>query len=96
MSQPTGQPLSRPLPTALIADSRIVDVLRKYGSLIALAALLLYNVLFTNNFVSIGTFNANMTQVATIVIVAVGMTFVIATMPPWPGTDEAVFVDGIW
>ena len=79
MSQPTGQPLSRPLPTALIADSRIVDVLRKYGSLIALAALLLYNVLFTNNFVSIGTFNANMTQVATIVIVAVGMTFVIAT-----------------
>ncbi len=79
MSQPTGQPLSRPLPAARLGDSQIADVLRKYGSLIALAALLLYNVLFTNNFVSIGTFNANMTQVATIVIVAVGMTFVIAT-----------------
>lgn len=79
MSQPTGQPLSRPLPTARLGESQIADVLRKYGSLIALAALLLYNVLFTNNFVSIGTFNANMTQVATIVIVAVGMTFVIAT-----------------
>lgn len=79
MSQPTGQPLSRPLPAARLGDSQIADALRKYGSLIALAALLLYNVLFTNNFVSIGTFNANMTQVATIVIVAVGMTFVIAT-----------------
>lgn len=79
MSRPTGHPLSRPLPTARLGESQIVDVLRKYGSLIALAALLLYNVLFTNNFVSIGTFNANMTQVATIVIVAVGMTFVIAT-----------------
>ena len=39
----------------------------------------LFNILFTPNFLSIGTFNANLTQVSTIVIVAVGMTFVIAT-----------------
>jgi galactofuranose transport system permease protein len=61
------------LPTS---DFRLV---RTYSSLIALVALLIYNVLFTRNFLSLGTFNANLTQVATIVIVAVGMTFVIAT-----------------
>src|SRR6185503_8738410 len=54
-------------------------LLRNYSSLLALALLVLFNVLFTPNFLSIGTFNANLTQVATIVIVAVGMTFVIAT-----------------
>ncbi|MCC6315226.1 MAG: ABC transporter permease [Thermomicrobiales bacterium] len=46
---------------------------------LALLLLLLYNAFFTTNFLSVGTFNANLTQVATIVIVAVGMTFVIAT-----------------
>jgi simple sugar transport system permease protein/ribose transport system permease protein len=62
-----------------LSDGRLAGIVRTYGSLIALAALVLYNVFFTPNFVSMGTFNANMTQVATIVIVAVGMTFVIAT-----------------
>ena len=55
------------------------DFVRRYGSLLALAVLVLYNIGFTPNFLTIGAFNANMTQVATIVIVAVGMTFVIAT-----------------
>ncbi|HEX6706426.1 MAG TPA: ABC transporter permease [Albitalea sp.] len=44
-----------------------------------MAALLLFNVVATPNFVSLQTFNVNLTQVATIVIVAVGMTLVIAT-----------------
>jgi len=48
-------------------------------ALVALVALLVFNILFTTNFLSLGTFNANLTQVSTIVIVAVGMTFVIAT-----------------
>lgn len=48
-------------------------------ALVALVALLLFNIAFTTNFLSLGTFNANLTQVATIIIVAVGMTFVIAT-----------------
>lgn len=48
-------------------------------AVLALLALLLYNVFFTSNFLTLGAFNANMTQVATIVIVGVGMTFVIAT-----------------
>jgi galactofuranose transport system permease protein len=49
------------------------------GSLIALGLLLGFNLLFTPNFVSLQTLNVNLTQVATIVIVAVGMTLVIAT-----------------
>jgi simple sugar transport system permease protein/ribose transport system permease protein len=79
VSQATGQPLERPGPALDLSDGRLAGIVRTYGSLIALAALVLYNVFFTPNFVSMGTFNANMTQVATIVIVAVGMTFVIAT-----------------
>ena len=26
----------------------------------------------------------------------VGLSAVAVTMPPWPGEDEAVFVDGVW
>ena len=58
---------------------RVLDFVRTYGSFVALAVLILYNALFTPNFLTLGTLNANLTQVATIVIVAVGMTFVIAT-----------------
>lgn len=74
MSRSAGQSVNRPL-----LPSRLTDFIRAYSSLIALAALIAYNIVFTANFLSVGTFNANMTQVATIVIVAVGMTFVIAT-----------------
>ncbi|MFC4638835.1 ABC transporter permease [Deinococcus hohokamensis] len=49
------------------------------GPLLALAALLLFNALFTPNFLSAQTLNVNLTQVATTVIVAVGMTLVMAT-----------------
>jgi simple sugar transport system permease protein/ribose transport system permease protein len=50
-----------------------------YGALIALILLLLYNVAFTPNFLTRQTLNVNLTQVATIVIVATGMALVIAT-----------------
>lgn len=53
--------------------------LTRHGALIALVLLVLFNIAFTPNFVSLQTFNVNMTQVAAIVIVAVGMTLVIAT-----------------
>jgi simple sugar transport system permease protein/ribose transport system permease protein len=58
---------------------QIPALIRMYSAIAALALLVVYNILFTPNFLSLGTFNANLTQVATIVIVAVGMTFVIAT-----------------
>ena len=50
-----------------------------YGALVALLLLIAFNILFTRNFLSAQTINVNLTQVATIVIVAVGMTLVVGT-----------------
>src|SRR4029078_7372523 len=51
----------------------------RYGTLAVFIVLILFNVIVTPNFLSWQTLNVNLTQVATIVIVAVGMTLVIAT-----------------
>lgn len=51
----------------------------KNASLLAFLALVVFNMVYTNHFISIQTLNVNLTQVATIVIVGVGMTLVIAT-----------------
>ncbi len=56
-----------------------LDYLRRRGTLAALLALILFNLFFTPHFVSWQTLNVNLTQVCTIVIVAVGMTLVIGT-----------------
>lgn len=48
-------------------------------ALLVLLALVLFNVFFTANFLTLRTLNVNLTQVATVVIVGVGMTLVIAT-----------------
>jgi len=53
--------------------------LSRYGTFLAFIALLLFNVFVTRNFLSWQTLNVNLTQVAPIVIVAIGMTLVIAT-----------------
>jgi len=53
--------------------------LGKHGGLIALAILLLFNILITPNFLQLQTLSVNISQVATIAIVAMGMTLVIAT-----------------
>jgi len=47
--------------------------------LLALVVLILFNVAFTPHFVSLQTLNVNLTQVCTIVIVATGLSLVIAT-----------------
>jgi galactofuranose transport system permease protein len=62
-----------------VLPERLRGVGQTYGALIALLVLVLYNVLFTRNFLTAQTLNVNLTQVATIVIVATGMTLVIAT-----------------
>ncbi len=54
-------------------------VVRRAPTLIALVVLIVFNLVFTPHFISWQTLNVNLTQVATIVIVAVGMTLVIAT-----------------
>ena len=53
--------------------------LRRHPALVALVVLFLFDLAFTPHFVSWQTLNVNLTQVATIVIVGVGMTLVIAT-----------------
>jgi ribose/xylose/arabinose/galactoside ABC-type transport system permease subunit len=53
--------------------------LSRYGTLVAFILLIVFNIIVTPNFLSWQTLNVNLTQVATIVIVAVGMTLVIAT-----------------
>ena len=51
----------------------------RYGTAIALLALIAFNLAVTPNFATLQTLNVNLTQVCTIVIVGVGMTLVIAT-----------------
>ena len=67
---------------ATAAATRDIDVfgfIARYGTLIALVLLIIFNLIFTRNFATLQTLNVNLTQVCTIVIVAVGMTLVIAT-----------------
>src|SRR6202051_3653970 len=47
--------------------------------IIVLLAMLVFNLIFTPHFWSLQTFNVNLTQVVTIVIVGIGMTLVVAT-----------------
>jgi len=47
--------------------------------IIVLLAMLVFNLLFTQHFWSLQTFNVNLTQVVTIVIVGIDMTLVVAT-----------------
>jgi galactofuranose transport system permease protein len=63
----------------LVLPERFRYVGQTYGALAGLILLLLYNVIFTSNFITSQTLNVNLTQVATIVIVGTGMTLVIAT-----------------
>jgi ribose transport system permease protein len=52
---------------------------RAYGLLAVLVALILFNVIFTDRFLTLQSMRLNLTQVATVAIVAVGMTLVIGT-----------------
>jgi simple sugar transport system permease protein/ribose transport system permease protein len=54
-------------------------VFQERGALAALVALFLFNAIFTDGFLSMQSMRVNLSQVATIVIVGVGMTLVIAT-----------------
>ncbi|WP_435302882.1 ABC transporter permease [Mesorhizobium australicum] len=57
----------------------VFGFLARYGTVIALVLLVVFNLAYTRNFATLQTLNVNLTQVCTIVIVAVGMTLVIAT-----------------
>ena len=59
--------------------NRFVETTYKYFSAIILLLLVVYNIFFTRNFVSWITFSNLFTQASKIGLVAIGMTFVIAT-----------------
>ena len=61
------------------APNWLRNVGQTQGAVGALLLLVLFNVIFTNNFLTWPTIRVNLTQVATITIVGVGMTYVIAT-----------------
>ncbi|MBV8106365.1 MAG: ABC transporter permease [Hyphomicrobiales bacterium] len=61
------------------ASFDVTAFFRRYAALTALIVLLAFDFAVTPNFASWQTLNVNLTQVATIVIVSVGMTLVIAT-----------------
>ncbi|MEH6835333.1 MULTISPECIES: ABC transporter permease [Falsihalocynthiibacter] len=62
-----------------MSERQVYAFLDRYATLIILGFLILLNIAITPNFLSLQTLNVNLTQVCTIVIVAVGMTLVIAT-----------------
>ncbi len=49
------------------------------GALVALRLLLVFNALFTRDFLTLQTLNVNLSQVAQVVVVAMGMALVVAT-----------------
>jgi galactofuranose transport system permease protein len=55
------------------------SMIMRYGALVVLIGLILFNFAVTPNFATMQTLSVNLTQVCTIVIVGVGMTLVIAT-----------------
>ena len=52
---------------------------RKYGGLFALSILIVFNLFYTPYFATLQALSINLTQVAPIILVGLGMTFVIAT-----------------
>lgn len=69
-------PRTAPMVRAPIVTKRGLAIQRE---IVVLAAMIAFNLLFTQHFVSLQTFNVNLTQVVTIVIVGIGMTLVVAT-----------------
>jgi len=73
-ARPPALPLRR-----FSASPRLMEISQTWGPLAALIALIFFNALFTDQFLTMQSLRLNLTQVATVVIVATGMTLVIAT-----------------
>lgn len=63
----------------MVQSRKVQDILIRNSSLVFLLLLLVFNVLFTNGFVSIQTLWNMVIQIAPVVLVALGMTFVISS-----------------
>jgi galactofuranose transport system permease protein len=71
-----SQPAAAPVVSLAQKKKHRVTIQREIAVLLAMVV---FNLLFTQHFWSLQTFNVNLTQVVTIVIVGIGMTLVVAT-----------------
>jgi galactofuranose transport system permease protein len=71
-----SQPAATPVVSLAQKKKHRVTIQREIAVLLAMVV---FNLLFTQHFWSLQTFNVNLTQVVTIVIVGIGMTLVVAT-----------------
>ncbi|OXC77747.1 ABC transporter permease [Caballeronia sordidicola] len=76
MNQKTQPATAAPLVQAAQKKKYRMTIQREIAVLLAM---IVFNLLFTQHFWSLQTFNVNLTQVVTIVIVGIGMTLVVAT-----------------
>src|SRR5215210_3594794 len=73
-------PMSRTATAAEAPGRRVIlDRLRDNGVYFALALLVLYNVIFTTNFATVGTILGLLSQATFVLLVALGLTLVIGT-----------------
>src|SRR2546430_17422660 len=81
MSRPreTSPMTDRTAPTIARDRQRLTRYLQDYGVYAAVVALLLFNAVFTDNFLAVGNLRTQLVQVAPVVIVALGMALVIGT-----------------
>src|SRR6202795_5238160 len=76
MNQKTQPATAAPIVQAAQKKKHRITIERDVAVVVAM---ILFNLLFTQHFWSLQTFNVNLTQVVTIVIVGIGMTLVVAT-----------------
>ncbi|CAN7496040.1 ABC transporter permease [Caballeronia sp. LjRoot31] len=76
MNQKTQPATAAPIVPAAQKKKHRITIQREIAVLLAM---IVFNLLFTQHFWSLQTFNVNLTQVVTIVIVGIGMTLVVAT-----------------
>ena len=76
MNQKTQPATAAPIVQTMQKKKHRITIQREIAVLLAM---IVFNLLFTQHFWSLQTFNVNLTQVVTIVIVGIGMTLVVAT-----------------
>ncbi len=78
--QRTEDPGSTMTDTAKTVDrTRVARWLQEYGVYVAVVALVLFNIAFTANFLTVGNFRTQLIQAAPVLVVALGMALVIGT-----------------
>jgi ribose transport system permease protein len=68
-----------PLVRVAESSSAVLNRLRDYGVYLALAVIVIFNLIFTNNFATVGNLRLQLIQVVPVALVALGLALVIGT-----------------